>query len=111
MIKDRFLKPFEEFSDSITDKDVKINFINSANDDELREIGLSILCLFPSQIRRQIGNRHRSDIDYSFIEDYTSTYSIDRELKTKDKACAGKLYNQLMDNHGLTAIDFLSTGK
>lgn len=115
MIKERFLEPFKDtpevrvqvlFNSGLCPMKDCITFLKSASDDELQRIGKSILTLYPSEILRQLTNHRKSDIDYSFIDDYTSTYGIPIEYTSKDKGIAIALRQLLKRNPNLTATEF-----
>ncbi|KAA9263548.1 hypothetical protein OJ590_08790 [Streptococcus anginosus] len=115
MIEKRFLEPFKDisevrvqvlFNSGLCPMEDCIAFLKSASDDELQRIGKSILTLYPNEILRQLTNHRESDIDYSFIDDYTSTYGIPIEYTSKDKGRANALRQLLKRNPDLTATEF-----
>ena len=109
MIKDRFLRPLLE-KETVYYKSC-VDFLKSATDDELKQLGLAIFWLFPPEIMKQVTNYRSPNVDYSFIDDYVREYGILTEVTSRDKVVGGRLFNTLLDNSTLKAKEFLKTLK
>lgn len=116
MIKQRFLKPFNdslqvkaELALSGLDATRCINFLKSATDEQIAKIGWGLLYIYPEEIRKQFGNRKLNEIDYSFSNDFRETYSLEEKFTSIDKSTGTKLVQLLKKNPELTATEFLST--
>lgn len=115
MIKEHFLEPFKDTSEVRTQVllnsglcpiDDCVAFLKSASDDELRKIGKAIFVLYPDNVLKQLTNHREKNTDYSFIEDYTSTYDIPIAHTSKDKAIGNALRSLLKRNPKMTATEF-----
>lgn len=115
MIKERFLEPFKDtpevrvqvlLNSGLCPMEDCVTFLKSASDDELRKIGKAIFVLYPDNILKQLTNHREKNTDYSFIEDYTSTYDIPIVHTSEDKAIGNALRSLLKLNPQMTAADF-----
>lgn len=115
MIKTRFLEPFEDnpsvkadvlvFTQGIS-LPIIVSFLKTANDDELKKIGKAIFYLYPSSIRKQLSNNRKDSINYSFIDDYITTYNLDKVTTSKDKSIGSALLELLRENPEMNATEF-----
>lgn len=89
--------------------EASINFLNSATDEDLREIGLPIFVLVSGPWLRMMSTWYKTPIDCSFVKDYMEYYGIPEEIPLDYKMKSSRLYRLLTDKPTLTAKEFLST--
>lgn len=111
MIEKRFLAPFEKMTDDSVSESITrkyVDFLNSANDKELKEIGWAIFYIFPKDVQDQIIPFFNKKGEHEFISDYVNTYSLPEKMTSKDKARGSKLLALLDAYPGMTASDFIA---
>ncbi|GAA5405122.1 hypothetical protein SuUB85_11450 [Streptococcus uberis] len=100
MIKEKYLKPLKEIaieSDYLTKR---INFLESASDSELHDLGLCVKSFFSPYLERE---------NPSFWEEYAKDYGISAQITSEDKIRMNRLYRALEKNSNLTVAEFLKT--
>lgn len=100
MIKSKYLKPLEENENKTQHTISKINFLKSASDEELHELGRCVKSFYSPFLERN---------NPEFWEDYFKDYNITEPLTSEDKVRINRLHKQLGDNPNLTVAEFLKT--
>ncbi|MCK1191453.1 hypothetical protein MXZ21_06600 [Streptococcus uberis] len=100
MIKEKYLKPLEEIENKSIRTKSQINFLKSASDEELHDLGMCIKAFYSPYLERN---------HPEFWEGYAKEYNLNLQITSKDKIRTNRLFDRLDENPNLTVAEFLKT--